>query len=138
MYIARNPDLAIVYLPVPIKPTIFADASHGIHTNGRGHGCVLMNLGSGMIYIRSYKLKLVTLSSTESEWTVLCEATQLAYWVKDLLANLGIIVGPVRICQDNTSAIWLTENGPTFARTKHLLIKGLRKYNIMMRIRLFF
>ena len=122
-YIATNPDLAIVYLPVPIKPTIFADASHGIHTNGRGHGCVLMNLGSGMIYIRSYKLKLVTLSSTESEWTVLCEATQLAYWVKDLLANLGIIVGPVRICQDNTSAIWLTENGPTFARTKHLLIK---------------
>jgi hypothetical protein len=122
-YIATTPDIAIVYLPVPIKPTIFADASHGIHTNGRGHGCVLMNLGTGMIYIRSYKLKLVTLSSTESEWTVLCEATQLAYWVKDLLANLGIVVGPVRICQDNTSAIWLTENGPTFARTKHLLIK---------------
>ena len=122
-YIATTPDIAIVYLPIPIKPTIFADASHGIHTNGRGHGCILMNLGSGMIYIRSYKLKLVTLSSTESEWTVLCEATQLAYWVKDLLANLGIIVGPVRICQDNTSAIWLTENGPSFARTKHLLIK---------------
>ena len=122
-YIATTPDIAIVYLPVPVKPTIFADASHGIHTNGRGHGCILMNLGSGMIYIRSYKLKLVTLSSTESEWTVLCEATQLAYWVKDLLANLGIIVGPVRICQDNTSAIWLTENGPSFARTKHLLIK---------------
>ena len=47
----------------------------------------------------------------------------MSYWVKDLLANLGIIVGTVRICQDNTSAIRLTENGPTFARTKHLIIK---------------
>jgi hypothetical protein len=110
-------------MPIAINPTIFADASHGIHVNGRGHGCIIMNMGSGMTYIRSYKLKLVTLSSTESEWTVLCEATQLAYWIKDLLASFNIIVGPVRICQDNTSAIWLTENGPNFARTKHLLIK---------------
>ena len=92
-------------------------------TNGKGHGCILITIGTGMVYVRSFKLKLVTLSSTESEWVVLCEATMLAEWTKNMLYRLGIIVQPILIRQDNTSAIWLSENGPNFARTKHLLIK---------------
>jgi hypothetical protein len=80
-------------------------------------------VGTGMVYMRSYKLRLVTLSSTESEWTVLCDATTLAEWVKAMLESFGRKIDIVLIKQDNTSAIWLAENHGNFARTKHLLIK---------------
>ena len=66
---------------------------------------------------------MVTLSSTESEWVVLCEATALAEWFKGVMLQLGIKLQPILIRQDNTSSIWLATNGGNFARTKHLLIK---------------
>ena len=61
--------------------------------------------------IRSFKLKMITLSSTESEWIVLCEATTLAEWIKSLLLSFDIIIRPIIVRQDNTSAIWLAEHG---------------------------
>jgi hypothetical protein len=123
-YVAVHPDYAIVYKSTTFNVDIYADASHGIHPNGTGQGCIIVRVGTGMVFIRSYKLKMVTLSSTESEWLVLCEATQFARWLKDMLHHIGIsITSPIKIRQDNTSTIWLAENGANFARTKHLLIK---------------
>ena len=124
-YIAVNPDYAIVFRnTIERVIEIYADASHGIHPNGRGHGCIIVKIGSGMTFIRSYKLKMTTLSSTESEWIVLCDAAQLARWLREMLIEFGIVMSePITVKQDNTSAIWLSENGANFARTKHLLIK---------------
>jgi hypothetical protein len=82
-----------------------------------------MKIGGGMVYVRSFKLKLVTMSSTESEWVVLCEATMLAEWMQSMLVSFGIAIKPILIRQDNTSTIWLAEHGASFARTKHLLVK---------------
>ena len=124
-YIAVNPDYAIVYKLTPQRAIeIYADASHGIHPTGHGHGCIIVKIGNGMTFIRSYKLKMITLSSTESEWVVLCDAAQLARWLRELLVEIGIsMTEPIIVKQDNTSAIYLSENGPTQARTRHLLIK---------------
>jgi len=123
-YIDIHPDYAIVYKPGVNNIDIYADASHGVHVNGTGHGCIIVRIGTGMVFIRSYKLKMVTLSSTESEWLVLCEATQFARWLRDMLPYIGVnVVNPIKIKQDNTSTIWLAENGANFARTKHLLIR---------------
>ena len=123
-YIAISNEYYIMYKPAPIVPEIYADASHAIHHDGKGHGCLIVKLGTGMVYtIRSFKLKMVTLSSTESEWIVLCEATTIAEWLKSLLQSFDILVRPIVTRQDNTSAIWLAEHGASFARTKHLLVK---------------
>ena len=122
-YIATNDDIVIVFKSGAIVPIIYADASHAIHNDGKGHGCVLMKIGSGLVYSRSFKLKLITLSSTESEWVVLCEATVLAEWIKSMLLTFNVELRPINVRQDNTSAIWLAEHGASFARTKHLLVK---------------
>ena len=122
-YIATSDEYVIMYKPGPIAPEIYADASHAVHYDGKGHGCIIVKVGTGMVYIRSFKLKMITLSSTESEWIVLCEATTLAEWIKSLLLSFDIIIRPIIVRQDNTSAIWLAEHGANFARTKHLLIK---------------
>ena len=122
-YIANSPDYAIVYDTTFVQPTIYADASHAVHADAKGHGCILFKMGSGMVYTRSFKLRIVTLSSTESEWVVLCEATTLAEWIKAMLQEFGIKLEHVIIKQDNTSTMDLATNGANFARTKHLLIK---------------
>jgi hypothetical protein len=122
-YIAMSDDYVIVFKREAPIPTIFADASHVTHYDGKGHGCIMIVIGTGMVFIRSFKLKMITLSSTESEYIVLCEAATLAEWLKSLLSTFGIQLTPLVVKQDNTSAIWLAEHGANFARTKHLLVK---------------
>ena len=123
IYIATSQDYVIVYKPVAPIPEIYCDASHVTHYDGKGHGCIIIKIGSGMTFVRSFKLKMITLSSTESEYIVLCEAATIAEWLKSLLASFGINLRPILVRQDNTSAIWLAEHGANFARTKHLLVK---------------
>ena len=122
-YIASSPDMAIVFKAGQPKPTIFADASHATHHDGMGHGCLIVKIGNGLVYCKSYKLKLVTLSSTESEHVVLCDAATLAEWLMSMLTFVGVRVPHIEVLQDNTSAIWLSENEGNFARNKHLLIR---------------
>lgn len=122
-YIANSPDMAIVFTLTSPNVTIFADASHATHHDGHGHGCLIIKIGSGFIYCRSYKLKLVTLSSTESEHVVLCDATTLSEWLLAMLNFVGIPTTFVSVRQDNTSTIRLSENEGNFARNKHLLIR---------------
>ena len=122
-YIASSPDMVIVFKLGQAKPTIFADASHATHHDGMGHGCLIVKMGTGLIYCRSYKLKLVTLSSTESEHVVLCDAATLAEWLRSMLTFIGLSIPHIDVLQDNTSAIWLSENDGNFARNKHLLIR---------------
>ena len=122
-YIANTADLAITFLPAMPNPTIYADASHTTHHDGYGHGCIIIKLGTGILYCRSYKLKIVTLSSTESEHVVLCDASTLAEWLTPQLQFMKVAVEKILVRQDNTSTIWLSENEGNFARNKHLLIR---------------
>jgi hypothetical protein len=85
-----------------INPVIYADASHQYHLNdSKGHGGIIITLGSAPIMTKSYKLKLVTRSSTESELVVLEEAVTFAIWIKKLLKELQVFDGPITIYQDN-------------------------------------
>ena len=122
-YIANSDDMAIVYETVSTQPTIYADASHATHHDGYGHGCLVIKVGTGAIFCRSYKLKLITLSSTESEHVVLCDAATLAEWLLPMLHYFRFTTPVIKVKQDNTSAIWLSQNEGNFARNKHLLIR---------------
>jgi hypothetical protein len=50
---------------------IYADAAHMLHKDTKGHGGILATLGSAPIVAKSFKFKLVTRSSTESEMVCL-------------------------------------------------------------------
>ena len=57
-------------------------------------------------YARSQKLKLTTLSSTESEYVALCEATCDAIWLRRLLVDIGFPQAkPTVLYEDNMSTI---------------------------------
>ena len=108
---------------VPIKPEIYADASHCIHPSGHGHGGIIITLGSAPIHCQSYKLKLATRSSAESELVVLEEAVTYVSWLKLLLNELGFPLSqPITVYQDNQSTIIIgTEGSGNFKRTKHMI-----------------
>lgn len=122
-YVEHTKHLSVHYSSsASMIPTIYADASHHLHHDSKGHGGIIITLGSGPIAYRSFKLKLVTRSSTESELVALEEAATYASFLSQLLSDLHISVSaPITIYQDNQSTIAISKNGGSFSRTKHFL-----------------
>ena len=102
----------------------FVDASHISHPDGHGHGGLILSLGSSPIYSRSWKLKSVTRSSSETELIALEDSVTFVIWTRELLREIGQLEKePTTIFQDNKSTIILAMQGGNFKRTKHLLCK---------------
>ena len=124
-YLSGTQTVGIIYKrDEPIDPRIYADASHGIHADGYGHGGIVISLGSGPVHVRSFKLKMATRSSSESELIVLEEASSYVEWYQSLLSEFEVTGGePMKVYQDNKSTIIMAVQGGNFKRTKHLIIK---------------
>ena len=67
------------------------DAAHHSYPDGKGHYGYSFALGSQdrCFFANSKKMKLVTLSSTESEYVALCEAAREVVWLRRLLKEIG-------------------------------------------------
>jgi hypothetical protein len=124
-YLKDNGDWGIKYdSQISFKPKIFCDAGHMTHSDGKGHGCITITMGSGFIMFRSVKIKTITLSAKESEQYVMCSAATYAYWLESFMQTIRLKQnGPIRLYQDNTAAIWNTQTGLSFARNKHVLVR---------------
>jgi hypothetical protein len=123
-YLAGTIEVGIHYRKnASMIPTIYADSSHLTHHDGRGHGGIIINLGSGPIFTKSFKLKLATRSSAESELVSLEEAVSYALYYRKFLSELRLfdMASSMTIYQDNLSTIHIAENGASFQRTRHLL-----------------
>jgi hypothetical protein len=121
-YLERTGVYGIVYEKVerPIF-TLSCDASHGLYPSGRGHQMVILRWGSGVICAYSKAIRLMTLSSTESEHVAVNEGCTLALHVDFMASEMGIRnYGKIIIYQDNTSTIWLTANEGNFAKNRHI------------------
>jgi hypothetical protein len=103
---------------------VFTDASHMLHADAKGHGGIIVTYGGTIIASKSFKMKLVTKSSTESELVAIEEAVPYVLWMLTLLENLNLeVVKPVSIMQDNLSAIGIVNNGGSFNRSKHMVAR---------------
>jgi len=124
-YLAGTPDVGIVFDGTrPVVPVIYADASHITHPDGLSQAGIIITLGSAPILSRSFKIKLVTRSSSESELFALEEASTYAGWLKLLLSDLGApCSGPITTYQDNTSTIVMATQGGHFKKVKHMLVR---------------
>jgi hypothetical protein len=122
-YIDRTKSISMQFSSsASMEPTIFADASHLLHLDARGHGGIILSLGSAPIMTKSYKLRLNTKSSTESEIVVLEAATSYSTWWNILLEELKIkSKNPIIIYQDNTSGIQMVKNQLFDNLNKHLV-----------------
>ena len=102
----------------------YADASFGVHMDGKSHSGMYMSFGRGPIWIKSIKQKTVTKSSTEAELVALSDASSLTQYHTSFLDSLGYDVGPAKLYQDNMSTMNLAMNGRSNSdRTKHIKLR---------------
>jgi len=62
----------------------------------------------------------VAISTTESEYMATSAATREAVWIRKLLSDLGVFIGPVQLFNDNQGAIKLAHNSINSPRIKHI------------------
>jgi hypothetical protein len=118
-----------------IEPAVYADASDKVHDDGRGHGGLFLTLGRGPVFSRSTKLRLITLSSTESELLIVSDCTSYILWWMCILRILGCpCKKPVTVYQDNQSAMRMQQGHASF-RVSTSLCATPSSNNILMTAR---
>ena len=106
-YIEEMPNIGIIYkYKSGMYLRVYCDASHGLHEDGKGVIGIIIMMGSGYIYAKSGKIKIATLSSTESEGRAMKEAGTYIVWAREMLYFFGYRMEvPTKLFQDNLSAI---------------------------------
>jgi hypothetical protein len=123
LYVYSTMDDGIVFQPGPVELVCFVDASHNCYDDGRGHYGYSISLGKhdGAFYVKSQKMKLNTLSSTESEYVALCAAVCEIKWLRRLLDELGFFQSkPTVIFEDNKSCIEFVNGNMNHKTSKHI------------------
>jgi hypothetical protein len=103
--------------------TAHIDASFGCHENGKSHTGVCITLGSGPVFVRSVKQRIVTKSSTEAELVALSDEAGLMFHVEDFIVGQGYTCDVI-IGQDNKSTIQMvTTTHKESMRTRHIKVR---------------
>jgi len=123
-YLKGTIDKKLLMSGSDLSLNIYADASYGIHADGKSHSGVVIALGKDPIFNRSSKQTCVSLSSTEAEIITLVDAMTYIEWLERAFEELCMpVVRPVTVFQDNQSAIHMVTNELKFKRTKHMTVK---------------
>jgi hypothetical protein len=124
-YIAQTKNRRLIFkYDSKLELTVYTDASHMLHHDAKGHGGILITYGDTVVVTKSFKMKLITKSSTESELVAVEERIPYVLWMINLLEDLGLkIRKPVSIMQDNLSSIGIINNGGSFSRSKHMIAR---------------
>lgn len=119
-YVSETRNEGIKFTRADEKLTIFADASHLTHADGKGHTGIVIRHGGNVVMARATKQKIQARSSTEAEIIAAEEAVTFAPFMKQVAAEMAISM-EMELAQDNKSAIHLMQQGGQFQRTKHML-----------------
>jgi Reverse transcriptase (RNA-dependent DNA polymerase) len=127
-YLQGTSTLGITYRPPPLRLQGYSDSDWAgdMDTRRSTTGYVVM-LNNGAIAWKSRRQPTVALSTMESEYMALTEATMELKWVRTLLAGLGYSNGksddPTNLFSDNQGAIALAKNPVSHSRAKHIDIR---------------
>ena len=106
-----------------IRIFAYADASYGVHMDGKSHTGLVITLGRGPIYVKSGKQKCVTKSSCEAKIIASSDIAATVKWLIDLLVELLGPRQPPVLMEDNKAAIQQATNGASTAdRSRHVHI----------------
>jgi hypothetical protein len=124
-YVVKTKNRCVWYeAKANLELKIYTDASHMLHMDAKGHGGIISTFGGSIVACKSFKMKLVTKSSTESELVAVEEAVPYTLWMLMLCRDLRLEVKtPVKMMQDNLSAIGIIDNGGSFNRSKHMIAR---------------
>ena len=101
----------------------YVDASHNCYGDGKGHYGYAIFLGEGTAACstKSAKIKIVTQSSTETEYVGLNYLARELIWARQLKSDIGFpSVSSSKVFEDNASTILLAKGQGRHEMTKHI------------------
>ena len=102
----------------------FVDASWAVHDDCHGRTGIVIMMAGCAVASWTFKQKIVTVSSTESELVALSDALKHIMWFRRFLTAQGFVLGPIPVYQDNKSVLELMKGGrKSHQRTKHLDVR---------------
>ena len=125
-YIESTKHLQLVLRPRSLELKCWADASYGVHADGKGHTGLIFTTGptNGFIFAKSVKQKCVSRSSAEAELIAADSSIPHVLNLRSLMTELGYRQPPTILYQDNQSSIWLSEHGNSGSRrTQHIKVR---------------
>lgn len=126
-YLINTVDMGIEYRAVEPRIELSgysdADFASDIETRRSRTGYAFC-IANGIVTWSSQRQKLVSMSTTESEYIAAATAAKEAVWLRTLLNGVGCKCDkPTTLYVDNQSAIRLIRNPEFHKRTKHIDIK---------------
>jgi hypothetical protein len=103
--------------------TAYSDSAHGDNTERKSTAGYVIFMAGGVVSFKSYRQRLVTLSSTESEYIAMTYAAKEISWLQRLLGQLGYIghdLRPFHLQTDNEPALNMIQKDGHHERTKHI------------------
>jgi len=133
MYLQQTRFLPLILRSDGKGTAIYIDGAHATHADMRGHAGAMTTEGKGSVFASSTKLKLNTLSSTETEVVATGDKLPKFVWYRNFRIAQGSKHHEDVLYQDNQSAILLNKNGRMSAGkgSKHI---GIRYFFITDRI----
>ena len=124
-YIYQTKEKCIIFKKTKnLNIICYVDASHNCYMDGKSHYSFLFCIGEDNAFfsIKSTKIKIVTLSSTESEYMALAFAVKEGIYIKRLMQDLGMYNNvPIKFYEDNEPVIkMLKANQLIHETTKHI------------------
>jgi hypothetical protein len=109
------------------------------NSDGKSVTGVVIMLCNAPIYVKSGKQKIVTKSSTESEFVAISDSLSQILWSREFLMHQHVDIGPAILFQDNKSTIFVSEKGrSTSERTRHIKVRFFSSIIMFRRGKLFY
>ncbi len=126
-YLKSTINYSLIYEKATIKESSlvgYSDSDYASNADDRRSiSGYLFKYCDCLISWHSSKQKIVSLSSTESEYIALTNAAKEAIWIKQMLNELNRITSTPIIFCDNKSSISLASNPDFHSRSKHIDIR---------------
>jgi hypothetical protein len=101
----------------------YSDSAFGDNVERKSSAGYVFKIAGGVISFKSYRQRLVTLSSTEAEYIALTYAAKEATWLRRLLQQIGYQgydLKPIQLYTDNKPALNMVRKDGHHERTKHI------------------
>jgi len=119
-YLLGTIDLGIELTAKATKLEGWCDASWAPKPDRKSVSGFIALIGNAPVAWKSVRQRVVALSSCEAEYIAMAELAKELLWLRNLLADLGLVQGPTIVYCDNKSAIATALHTSVKARSKHI------------------
>jgi hypothetical protein len=124
-YLNSTKEMALTLRPKDTQLRVSVDASYGIHRDKKSHSGMVFSMGGCTFACRSKKQTYVANSSTAAELNALSDSMPAIIGMVEMLDVIGYPQGPVKVQQDNTSTVQISEKGYSTSKNgQHLAIRA--------------